>query len=62
MIHGSNQWLLMLVRRYFKKIWKVVSKKLDFGHLKVKGENDDDDPRAEKNFLEVVSFCLIFPM
>ena len=23
---------------------------LDFGHLKVKGENDDDDPRAEKIF------------
>lgn len=62
MIHGSNQWLLMLVRRYFKKIWKVVSKKLEFGHLRVKGENDDDDPCAEKNFLEAVSFCPIFPM
>ena len=31
-----------------QKISKVVSKKLEFGHLKVKGENDDDDPRAEK--------------
>ena len=44
-----------------KKISKLVSKKLEFGHLKVKGENDDDDSRAE-NFLEVVSFSSIFPM
>ena len=61
MIHGRNQWLLILVRSNFTKISKVVSKKLEFGHLRVKGENDDDDPRAE-NFLEVVSFCSIFPM
>jgi hypothetical protein len=40
----------------------LVSKKLEFGHLSVKGENDDDDPRAEKIFLEVVSICPIFPM
>ena len=31
-----------------KKFSKLVSKKLDFGHLRVEGENDDDDPRAEK--------------
>ena len=45
-----------------KKFSKLVSKKLEFGHLKVKGENDDDDSCTEKNFLEVVSFCPIFPM
>ena len=48
MIHGRNQWLLILVRSNFKKISKVVSKKLEFGHLRVKGENDDDDSRVEK--------------
>ena len=37
-----------------KKYSKVVSKKLKFGHLRVKGENNDADPRAEKIFLEVV--------
>ena len=47
-IRMGDRWLLILARRYFKKIWKVVSKKLEFGHLKVKGENDDDDLRAEK--------------
>ena len=47
-IRMGVQWLLMLVRRYFKKICKVVSKKLEFGHLRVKGENDDDDLRAER--------------
>ena len=26
----------------------MVSKKLEFGHLRVKGENDDDDLYAEK--------------
>ena len=31
-----------------KKYSKVVSKKLEFGHLRVKGENDDDCLRAEK--------------
>ena len=31
-----------------QKIFEMVSQKLEFGHLKVKGENDDDDPRAEK--------------
>ena len=31
-----------------KKIPKEVSKKLEFGHLRVKGENDDDDLYAEK--------------
>ena len=33
-----------------QKIFEMVSKKLEFGHLSVKGENDDDDPRAEKIF------------
>ena len=51
MIRWGDRWLLILVRRYFKKIWKVVSKKLDFGHLRVEGENDDDDS-CTKNFLE----------
>ena len=45
-----------------KKYSKVVSKKLEFGHLRVKGENNDADPRAEKIFLEVVPLCPIFPM
>ena len=45
-----------------KKFSKVVSKKLEFGHLRVKGENNDDDLYAEKIFLEVVSICPIFPM
>ena len=44
-----------------KKFSKVVSKKLEFGHLKVKGESDDDDMYAE-NFPEVVPLCPIFPM
>ena len=57
----GDRWQLILARSYFKKLSKVVSKKLEFGHLRVKGENDDDDPRAE-NFLEAVSFCPIFPM
>ena len=60
-IRRGVQWLLILVRSNFKKISKVVSKKFEFGHLRVKGENDDDDLYAE-NFLEVVSFCSIFPM
>ena len=46
MIRWGDRWLLILVRRYFKKFSKVVSKKLEFGHLRVKGENDDDDARA----------------
>ena len=44
-----------------KKFSKVVSKKLDFGHLKVEGENDDDDPRAEKNFWRWCHFARFFP-
>ena len=42
-IRMGVQWLLMLVRSNLKKFLKEVSKKLEFGHLKVKGENDDDD-------------------
>ena len=57
----GERWLLILVQSNFKKLSKEVSKKLEFGHLRVKGENDDDDLYAE-NFLEVVSFCSIFPM
>ena len=48
-------------KQFEKNFSKEVSKKLDFGHLRVKGENDDDDSHA-KNFLEVVSICPIFPM
>ena len=59
MIHGSHQWLLILVRN--KKYSKEVSKKLDFGHLSVKGENDDDDPRAEKIFRRWCHFARFFP-
>ncbi len=46
-IRRGDRRLLMLVRSNLKKFSKLVSKKLEFGHLKVKGENDDD-PRAEK--------------
>ena len=31
-----------------QKFSKLVSKKLEFEHLRVKGENDDDDLYAEK--------------
>ena len=44
-----------------KKLSKVVSKKLEFGHLKMKGENDDDDPRAEKIFRRWCHFARFFP-
>ena len=47
-IRMGDRWLLILARSNFKKFSKEVSKKLEFGHLRVKGENDDDDPRAEK--------------
>ena len=60
-IRMGDRWLLILARSNFKKFSKEVSKKFEFGHLRVKGENDDDDLYAE-NFLEVVSFCSIFPM
>ena len=36
------------MRSNLKKLSKLVSKKLEFGHLRVKGENDDDDLYAEK--------------
>ena len=61
MIRWGDRWLLILVRRYFKKFPAVVSKKLEFGHLKVKGENDDDDPRAEKIFWRWCHFARFFP-
>ena len=62
MIRWGDRWLLILVRRYFKKFPAVVSKKLEFGHLRVKGENDDESPCTEKIFWRGVSFCPIFPM
>ena len=40
---------------------KVVSKKREFGHLRVKGENDDDDPRAEKITRRWCHFARFFP-
>ena len=49
--HVGVRGVWLNVQREFrpgKKFSKLVSKKLEFGHLKVKGENDDDDPRAEK--------------
>ena len=45
-----------------KKYSKVVSKKLEFGHLRVKGENDDDCLRAEKNFRRWCHFARIFTL
>ncbi|MBQ9264046.1 MAG: hypothetical protein IJ189_07550 [Clostridia bacterium] len=60
-IRGHDRLRLILVRRYFKKIPAEVSKKLDFGHLIVWGENDDDDPRAEKIPGGGV-ICLDFPI
>ena len=54
MIHGRNQWLLILVRSNLKKLFKRGFQKARFWTL-------DDESRAEK-FPEVVSFCPIFPM
>ena len=61
MIHGRNQWLLILVRSNLKKLSKLVSKKLEFGHLKVKGENNDDDPHVEKISRRRCQFAQFFP-
>ena len=36
-IRMSDRWLLILTRSNFKKLTKEVSKKLEFGHLRVKG-------------------------
>ena len=44
----GDRWLLILAQSKFKKFSETVSKKLEFGHLKVKGENDDDDLYAGK--------------
>ena len=60
-IRMSDRWLLILTRSNFKKFTKEVSKKLEFGHLRVKGENDDDDPRAEKIFWRWCHFARFFP-
>lgn len=47
-IRLGDRWLLILARSNFKKFLKEVSKKLEFRHLRVKVENDDDCLRAEK--------------
>ena len=60
-IRMSDRWLLILTRSNFKKFTKEVSKKLEFGHLRVKGENGDDDPRAEKIFRRWCHFARFFP-
>ena len=60
-IRMGDRWLLILARSNFKKFSKEVSKKLEFGHLRVKGENDDDDPRAEKIFWRRCHFARFFP-
>ena len=59
-IRMSDRWLLILTRSNFKKFTKEVSKKLEFGHLRVKGENGDDDPRAEKIFRRWCHFARFF--
>lgn len=50
----------MLGTVHQQKFSKLVSKKLEFGHLSVKGENDDDDPRAEKIFWRWCHFDRFF--
>ena len=61
-IRMGDRWLLILARSKFKKFSEMVSKKLDFGHLKVKGENDDDDDLcAEKIFWRWCHFARFFP-
>ena len=44
-----------------KKFSKEVSKKLEFGHLRVKGENDDESPCTEKIFWRGCHFARFFP-
>ena len=61
MIRWGDRWLLILMRSSFKKFSETVSKKLEFGHLNVKGENDDDDPRAEKISWRWCHFARFFP-
>ena len=53
MIRGGDRWLLILVRSNLKKIIERGFQKARFWTL-------DDDSRAEKDFLEVVSLCLDF--
>ena len=60
-IRWSDRWLLILAQSNYEKFSKEVSKKLEFGHLKVKGGNDDDDPRAEKIFWRWCQFARFFP-
>ena len=63
-LHVGVRGVWLNVQREFrpgKKFSKLVSKKLEFGHLKVKGENDDDDPRAEKIFRRWCQFAQFFP-
>ena len=44
-----------------KKFSKLVSKKIEFGHLSVKEENDDDDPHVEKISRRRCQFARFFP-
>ena len=60
-IRLGDRWLLILARSNFKKFLKEVSKKLEFGHLRVKVENDDDCLRAEKIFWRWCQFARFFP-
>ena len=52
-IRMGDRWLLILVRSNLKKIIERGFQKARFWTL-------DDDSRAEKDFLEVVSLCLDF--
>ena len=60
-IRMGDRWLLILAQSNFKKFSKEVSKKLEFGHLRVKGENDDESPCTEKIFWRGCHFARFFP-
>lgn len=54
MIHGRNQWLLILVRSNLKKFFERGFQKARFWTL-------DDDSRAEKIFWRWCQFARFFP-
>ena len=54
MIHGRNQWLLILVRSNLKKLFERGFQKARFWTL-------DDDSRAEKFFWRWCQFAQFFP-